>query len=47
VKELEDEVRRLRMGNEFLKSSGPLCADSPVAELCAVIDADKASYKLS
>lgn len=37
LKETEDEVARLRMENEFLKSSGLLRTDAPVAERCAVI----------
>jgi hypothetical protein len=44
VKELEDEVARLRMENEFLKSSGLLRPDAPVAARCAVIEAEKATY---
>src|ERR1044071_10482871 len=48
VKELEDENRRLRMENEFLKKgSGLLRADAPVAERCAVIGAEKANYPIS
>src|SRR5690242_18769213 len=43
VKELEAEVARLRMENEFLKSSGLLRAGAPVTERCAVIDAEKAN----
>ncbi|WP_344089050.1 IS3 family transposase [Luedemannella helvata] len=47
VKELEDEVRRLRMENEFLKKSrGLLRPDAPVALRCAVIDAEKANYPI-
>jgi transposase-like protein len=44
VKDLEDEVRRLRMENEFLKSRGLLRPDAPVAVRCAVIEAEKATY---
>jgi transposase-like protein len=47
VKELEAEVARLRMENEFLKGPGVLRTDAPVAERCAVIDAEKASYKVA
>jgi transposase-like protein len=47
VKELEDEVRRLRMENEFLKSSSLLRAGAAVAERCAVIDTEKANYKIA
>jgi transposase-like protein len=47
VKELEAEVARLRTENEFLKSSGLLRADAPVAERCAVIDAEKATCKIA
>src|SRR5687768_12088728 len=48
VKEMEDEIRRLRMENEFLKkSSGLLRTDAAVAERCAVIDAEKANYPIA
>ncbi|NAE18318.1 IS3 family transposase [Enterococcus hirae] len=48
VKEMEDEIRRLRMENEFLKkSSGLLRPDATVAECCAVIDAEKATYPIT
>jgi hypothetical protein len=47
VKEFEDENRRLRMENESLKSGRFLRADAPVAERCAVIDVEKANYKIS
>ncbi len=47
MKELEAEVARLRMENEFLKSSGLLRTDAPVAERCAVIDAERANYKVA
>ena len=48
VKELEDEVARLRMENEFLKkSSGLRRQGAAVAERCAVIDAEKANYKIA
>ena len=47
VEELEDENRRLRMENEFLKSGGLLRAGAPVAERCAVTGAEKANYKIS
>jgi transposase-like protein len=47
VKELEEENRRLRMENEFLKGSGLLRADAPVAQRCAVIDAERATYRIS
>jgi putative transposase len=47
VKELEAEVARLRRENEFLKSSGLLRADAPVAERCAVTGAEKANYKIA
>jgi transposase-like protein len=48
VEELEDENRRLRMENEFLNLSGGLLrAGAPVAERCAVIDAEKATYTIA
>ena len=47
VKELEDDVARLRMENEFGKSPGLLRAGAPVAERCAVTGAEKANYKIS
>src|SRR4051794_16843101 len=48
VKEMEDEIRRLRMENEFLKkSSGLLRADATVAERCALIDAEEANYDIT
>jgi putative transposase len=47
VKELEEENRRLRMENVPEKSSGLLRAGAPVAERCAVIDAEKANYTIS
>src|SRR3954466_1623784 len=48
VKEMEEEIRRLRMENEFLKkSSGLLRTDAAVAERCAVIDAEKANYPVA
>ncbi len=48
AKEMEDEIRRLRMENEFLKKSGGLLrADAAVAERCAVIDAEKANYPIA
>jgi putative transposase len=47
VAELEDEVRRLRLENEFLKSRGLLRQDAPVAERCAVIDAEKPTYPIA
>jgi transposase-like protein len=43
VKEMEDEIRRLRMENEFLKSCGLLRADAPVLERCAVLDRGRRS----
>lgn len=43
--ELEEENRKLRMENEFLKKSRCLLrADAAVAERCALIDAEKANY---
>ncbi|WJK38458.1 IS3 family transposase [Solwaraspora sp. WMMA2056] len=48
VKEMEDEIRRLRMENEFLKKGrGLLRPDAPVALRCAVIDAEKATYPIA
>jgi hypothetical protein len=35
------------MENEFLKSGGLVRAAAPVAERCAVIDAEKANYKIA
>jgi hypothetical protein len=47
VKEPEDENRRLRMEQEFLrKGRGLLRADAAVAERCAVIEAKKANYEI-
>src|SRR5690349_7680974 len=46
VNELEEENRRLRMENEFLKSI-LLHSDAPVAARCAFIDAEKANYKIA
>ena len=48
VKELEDENRPAADGERVPeKSSGLLRADAPVAERCAVIDAEKANYKIA
>ncbi|SCL27251.1 Transposase and inactivated derivatives [Micromonospora rhizosphaerae] len=48
VKEMEEEIRRLRMENEFLKKSrGLLRPDAPVAVRCALIDAEKATYPVA
>jgi putative transposase len=48
VKEMEDEIRRLRMENEFLKKSrGLLRPDAAVAERCALIEAEKATYPVA
>jgi transposase-like protein len=48
VKEMEDEIRRLRMENEFLKKGGGLLrADAAVAERCTVIGAEKANYPVA
>src|SRR3954471_6023782 len=47
VKEMEDEIRRLRMENEFLKSSGLLRADATVAERCALIHTEKDTYDVT
>jgi transposase-like protein len=44
VQEMEEEIRRLRMENEFLKSRGLLRPDAPVAVRCVLIDAEKANY---
>lgn len=56
VHEMEEEIRRLRMENEFLKNvaldstgqgntaCGLLRADARVAEGCALIKAEKANY---
>src|SRR4051794_6165490 len=45
--EMEAEIARLRMENEFLKKSRLLRADAPVTMRCAVIDAEKAHYPIS
>lgn len=48
VKEMEDEICRLRMGEQVPgKSGGLLRADAAVAERCAVIDAEKANYPIA
>jgi hypothetical protein len=47
VQELEDEIRRLRMENEVLKSRGLLRPDAPVALRCAAIEAEKATYPIA
>ena len=45
VKEMEDEIRRLRMENEFLKKArGLRRPDASVTECCALIEAEKANY---
>ncbi|MDV8009250.1 IS3 family transposase [Rhodococcus sp. IEGM 1318] len=47
VAEMESEIRRLRMENEFLKKGrGLLRQDTPVAERCALIEAEKANYSI-
>jgi transposase-like protein len=45
--ELEEEIRRLRMENEFLKSRGLLRPDASLAERCALIEAEKANYPIT
>lgn len=48
VAEMEDEIRRLRLENEFLKKdSGLLRKDATVAERCALIEAEKANYPIA
>jgi putative transposase len=48
VAELQDEIRQLRMENEFLeKTCCLLRTDAPVAARCAVIDAEKAHYPIA
>ena len=42
MKELEEENRRLRMENEFLRRPRPSRPDASVAERCALIEAEKA-----
>ena len=45
VREMEDEIRRLRLENEFLtKSGGLLRSDAAVASRCAFIESEKANY---
>lgn len=47
VAEMETEIRRLRMENEFLKKSGGLLRqDATVAEKAALIDAQKANHPI-
>lgn len=42
MREMEEEIRRLRMENEFLKkAAGLIRADATVAERCALIDAEE------
>jgi putative transposase len=48
VTEMEEEIRRLRMENEFLKKSrGLLRPDASVAERCALVEAEKATYTVT
>jgi putative transposase len=47
VKEMKNEIRRLRMENEFPKSGGLLRADATVAESCALIHAEKDNYDIT
>ncbi|WP_439650329.1 IS3 family transposase [Glycomyces amatae] len=48
ISELEAEVARLRMENEFLKKSrGLLREGAGVAERCALIEAEKANYPIT
>ncbi|MGH9395139.1 MAG: IS3 family transposase [Terriglobales bacterium] len=48
VKELEEENRRLRMENEFLKKGrGLLRPDAAVAERCVFIESEKANYRVT
>ncbi|WP_091027201.1 IS3 family transposase [Glycomyces harbinensis] len=48
ISELEAEVARLRMENEFLKKGrGLLREDAGVAERCALIEAEKAHYEIT
>ena len=48
VSEMEAEIRRLRMENEFLKKAAAFFRqDAAVAERCAVIDAEKANYPIA
>lgn len=48
VAEMEDEIRRLRMENEFLKkSSGLLRPDAGLNEKSALIEAEKANYPIA
>jgi transposase-like protein len=47
VKKPRAEVARLRMENEFLKRAAAFFAGAAVAERCAVIDAEKATYKIA
>jgi transposase len=44
----EEEIRRLRMENQFLKkSSGLLCPEAGLSEKSALIEAEKANYPIA
>ena len=48
VSEMEAEIRRLRMENEFLKKAAAFFARThAVAERCALIEAEKANYPMA
>jgi transposase-like protein len=47
VKGLEDEIRRLRMENEFLKKPRPSSPGRNRSVRCALIDAEKANYPIA
>ena len=44
---MEDEIRGLRMENEFLKSRGLLRPDAPANLRCVLIDAEKAACPIA